>query len=86
MSEIITDKSEALKIVCKDGEERLETGLRKMGAIIGDYAEIGCNAVLNPGTVIGRHSNIYPTSCVRGVVPANSIYKVGGEIAPKKED
>ncbi len=62
----------------------LETGRKKVGAMLGDFAEIGCNAVLNPGTVIGRHANVYPTSCVRGVVPACSIYKVDGTIVQKK--
>ena len=71
-------------VVIKDGENRIETGRKKVGAILGDYVEIGCNSVLNPGTVIGRDSNVYPLSCVRGVVPANSIYKTGGVIAPKE--
>ena len=65
-----------------DGE--IETGIKKFGAMLSDYVECGCNAVLNPGTVVGRHSNIYPTSCVRGVVPENSIYKNSGEIIDKK--
>ena len=52
--------------------------------MLGDYVEVGCNSVLNPGTVVGRNSNVYPLSCVRGVVPANSIYKPGGIIAAKK--
>ncbi|HBL40856.1 MAG TPA: UDP-N-acetylglucosamine pyrophosphorylase, partial [Ruminococcaceae bacterium] len=60
-----------------------ETGLKKMGAILGDNVEVGCNSVLNPGTVIGRESNIYPLSPVRGYVPANSIYKTGGKIVIK---
>ena len=62
----------------------IETGIKKFGAMLGDYVECGCNAVLNPGTVIGRHSNVYPTSCVRGVVPENSIYKNNGVIALKR--
>ncbi len=66
--------------------EQIETGIKKFGAMLGDHVEIGCNAVLNPGTVIGRNSNVYPTSCVRGVVPQNSIFKVGGTISPKKQD
>ena len=61
----------------------IETGIKKFGAMLGDYVECGCNAVLNPGTVVGRHSNIYPTSCVRGVVPEHSIYKNSGEIIAK---
>ena len=67
-----------------DGE--IETGIKKFGAMLGNYVEVGCNAVLNPGTVIGPHSNVYPTSCVRGVVPANSIYKNTAEIIAKKEE
>ncbi|MBE5997799.1 MAG: UDP-N-acetylglucosamine pyrophosphorylase [Lachnospiraceae bacterium] len=62
----------------------IETGIKKFGAMLGDYVECGCNAVMNPGTVIGRHSNIYPTSCVRGVVPENSIFKNNGTIVPKR--
>mgnify|MGYP002569865854 FL=1 len=69
--------------VLKDGE-RVETGMRKFGAMLGDFVEVGCNSVLNPGTVIGPHSNVYPTSCVRGMVPANSIWKTGGIIVAKK--
>lgn len=61
-----------------------ETGLKKMGAMLGDHVEVGCNSVLNPGTVIGRNSNVYPTSMVRGVIPANSIYKKITEITPKR--
>ena len=60
------------------------TGRKKVGALLGDYVEVGCNSVLNPGTVVGRHSNIYPVSCVRGVVPANCIYKTGGIIVEKR--
>ncbi|MDO4484536.1 MAG: UDP-N-acetylglucosamine pyrophosphorylase [Clostridia bacterium] len=63
----------------------VETGLKKMGAMLGDYVEVGCNSVLNPGTVIGRNSNIYPLSCVRGVVPARSIWKTGGVVVEKIE-
>ena len=64
-------------------EGGIETGIKKIGAMLGDYVECGCNAVLNPGTVVGRHCNIYPTSCVRGVIPENSIYKNSGEIIAK---
>lgn len=64
----------------------IPTGQKKVGAMLGDFVEVGCNSVLNPGTVIGRHSNVYPLSCVRGVVPANSIYKTGGVIAAKVEE
>ena len=61
----------------------METGRKKVGAFVGDFGEIGCNAVLNPGVVIGRSSQVYPTSCVRGVVPENSMYKNNGTIVPK---
>ena len=60
--------------------EEIETGLKKFGAMLGDHVEVGCNSVLNPGTVIGRNSRVYPTSCVRGVVPENSIWKNDGTI------
>jgi acetyltransferase-like isoleucine patch superfamily enzyme len=70
--------------VVKSGKDRWETGRKKFGAMLGDHVEVGCNSVLNPGTVIGRNSNIYPVSCVRGVVPANSIFKTGGVIASKR--
>lgn len=68
-------KSDKTLVTVKSGEERIETGMKKFGAMLGDYVEVGCNSVLNPGTVIGRHTNVYPVSCVRGVVPADSIYK-----------
>lgn len=74
-SNVKSDKS--LVIIKSQKHEPIETGIKKVGAILGDYVEVGCNSVLNPGTVVGQHSNIYPTSCVRGVVPANSIYKSG---------
>lgn len=64
----------------------IETGLRKLGAILGDHVEIGCNSVLNPGTVIGKHSIVYPLSSVKGYVPENSILKQNGEIVEKRED
>ncbi len=79
-------KSDKKLVVVKDGTHRIETGLKKMGAMLGDRVEVGCNSVLNPGTVIGRDSNIYPTSCVRGVVPANSIWKRDGDIVEKIPD
>ena len=66
------------------GEEQVPTGLKKFGAMLGDFVEVGCNSVLNPGTVVGRHTNIYPTSCVRGVIPPDSIYKDKVEIVLKK--
>ena len=68
-------KADKTNVVIKSETDSIETGLKKVGAFLGDYAEIGCNSVLNPGTVIGRHSNVYPLSMVRGVVQANSIYK-----------
>lgn len=77
-------KSDKTLVVVKDGQEKIETGLKKFGAMLGDFVEVGCNSVLNPGTVIGPHSNVYPTSCVRGVVPANSIFKTGGVIVNKE--
>lgn len=77
-------KSDKTLVAVKNGEEKIETGLKKFGAMLGDNVEVGCNSVLNPGTVIGRCSNVYPTSCVRGVIPAASIYKKQGEIAKKQ--
>ncbi len=70
-------KSDKTLVVVKDGKEAVETGLKKFGAMLGDFVEVGCNSVLNPGTVIGCHSNIYPTSSVRGVIPSYSIFKSG---------
>ncbi len=64
----------------------IPTGQKKVGALLGDFVEVGCNSVLNPGTVVGRNTSVYPLSCVRGVVPANSIYKTGGVIAAKAEE
>lgn len=78
-------KSDKTLVVVKDGKEQIPTGLKKFGAMLGDYVEVGCNSVLNPGTVIGRHSNVYPTSCVRGVVPANHIWKTGGVVVAKHQ-
>ena len=77
-------KSDKTLVKVTIGEEKLETGLKKFGAILGDHVEVGCNSVLNPGTVIGRNSNIYPLSMVRGYVPEGSIYKKAGEIAEKQ--
>lgn len=77
-------KSDKANVVIKSKNEQIETGIKKIGAMLGDNVEVGCNSVLNPGTVIGRCSNIYPTSCVRGVVPENSIWKTGGIIVEKK--
>ena len=78
-------KSDKTLVVIRDGEERFPTGLKKVGAMLGDRAEIGCNTVMNPGTVIGRDSSVYPTSCVRGTVPANSIFKDQGHIVSKAQ-
>ena len=77
-------KSDKTLVVVKNGEEKLPTGLKKFGAMLADNVEVGCNSVLNPGTVIGRNSNVYPTSSVRGVIPANSIYKNRTEICEKE--
>ena len=77
-------KSDKTLVVIKATEGQIETGLKKVGAMLGDYVEVGCNSVLNPGTVIGRNSNVYPTSCVRGCIPANHIYKSKNEIVLKK--
>ena len=77
-------KSDQSLVCVKNGSEVMETGLKKFGAMLGDFVEVGCNSVLNPGTVIGRHSNVYPTSCVRGVVPENSIWKTGGIVVEKR--
>lgn len=77
-------KSDKTLVVIHNGGEALETGRKKVGAMVGDFVEVGCNSVLNPGTVIGRNSNIYPTSSVRGVVPPDSIWKTGGIIAAKR--
>ena len=77
-------KSDKTLVVIKSAEEQIPTGIKKVGAMLGDFVEVGCNSVLNPGTVIGRNSNVYPTSCVRGVVPANSIWKNNGTVVEKK--
>ncbi|MCX4306172.1 MAG: UDP-N-acetylglucosamine pyrophosphorylase [Acetatifactor sp.] len=77
-------KSDKTLVMVQGEGIRIETGLKKMGAMLGDNVEVGCNSVLNPGTVIGRNSNIYPTSMVRGVIPSNSIYKTRTEIAEKQ--
>ncbi len=74
-------KSDKTLVTVKSDEESIETGLKKFGAMLGDFVEVGCNSVLNPGTVIGKHSSIYPTSCVRGVIPENHIYKDKTEIS-----
>jgi NDP-sugar pyrophosphorylase family protein len=76
-------KSDKTLVTVKSLYGNIDTGLKKMGAMLGDNVEVGCNSVLNPGTVIGRNSNVYPTSMVRGYVEAGSIYKKQGEIAKK---
>ena len=77
-------KSDKKLVVIKNKEEQIETGLKKFGAMLGDEVEVGCGSVLNPGTVIGKHTNIYPLSSVRGVVPKKSIYKNQNEIVEKR--
>lgn len=77
-------KSDKTLVVVKNGDEEIETGLKKMGAILGDNVEIGCGSILNPGSVIGAGTNVYPLSSVRGYVPSGSIYKKQGEVAEKK--
>ena len=76
-------KSDKSLVTIKNGSEIIETGLKKLGSMLGDYVEVGCNSVLNPGTVIGRNSNIYPLSCVRGVIAENSILKSNGVLVNK---
>ena len=76
-------KSDRSLVTIRIQDEKLDTGLKKFGAIVGDNVEVGCNSVLNPGTVIGRDATVYPLSMVRGVVPAHSIYKKQGEVAGK---
>lgn len=76
-------KSDKTLVVVKSKDEKIETGLKKFGAMLGDHVEVGCNSVLNPGTVVGRNANIYPTSCVRGIVLEGSIYKKQGEIVAR---
>ena len=77
-------KADKKLVVVHNGAEQIETGIKKFGAMLGDHVEIGCNAVLNPGTVIGRNCNVYPTSCVRGVVPENSIWRDNGVVVTKR--
>ena len=77
-------KSDHSLVTVRDQEESVATGLKKMGAMLGDFVEVGCNSVLNPGTVVGRHSQIYPLSSVRGVVPADCILKSQGQIVAKR--
>lgn len=77
-------KSDKTLVAVRCGSERMETGRKKVGAMLGDHVEIGCNSVLNPGTVVGRNSRVYPLSSVRGTVPADSIYKRGGDITAQR--
>lgn len=79
-------KSDKKLVVVKGQNVQIETGMKKFGAMLGDEVEVGCGSVLNPGTVVGSHTNIYPLSSVRGVVPSNSIYKKQNEVAEKRED
>ena len=79
-------KSDKKLVVIKNGTETMETNRKKVGAMLGDNVEIGCGSVLNPGTIIGKNSNVYPLSSVRGVIPENSIYKNKNEILPKRTD
>ena len=76
-------KSDKTLVTVKSATEQIHTGRKKFGAMLGDEVEVGCGTVLNPGSVVGKQSNIYPLSSVRGFVPANSIYKKQGEIAEK---
>ena len=77
-------KSDKKPVVVKAGEQRLETGRKKVGGMLGDFVEVGCGSVINPGAVIGKNTSIYPLSMVRGYIPADSIYKNQGEIAEKE--
>ncbi|MDO4816185.1 MAG: UDP-N-acetylglucosamine pyrophosphorylase [Bacillota bacterium] len=77
-------KSDKTLVVVKNGDEQIETGRKKFGAILGDNVEVGCNSVLNPGTVLGRKASVYPTSCVRGVIPENGIFKDKDNIVIRK--
>ena len=76
-------KSDKKLVIVKNGKEKMETGLKKFGSMVGDNVEVGCGSILNPGSVIGRNTNIYPLSSVRGVVPPHSIYKNQNEIVEK---
>ena len=76
-------KSDKTLVVVKNGDERIETGRKKFGAILGDHVEVGCNSVLNPGAILGRGTSVYPTSCVRGAIPAGSIFKKTGDIVTR---
>ena len=77
-------KSDKMPVVVRDGDEEIHTGLKKLGAMVGDFAEIGCNSVLNPGTVVGKNASVYPLSLVRGTVKENCIYKKQGEVVNRR--
>ena len=77
-------KSDKTLVTVRDGEEKMETGRKKFGAMVGDYVEVGCNSVLNPGTVLGRRASVYPLSCVRGTVPEDHIFKAPGKIVRRE--
>lgn len=83
-SNVKSDKTLVVVKDCYDTKEEIETGLKKFGAMLGDYVEVGCNSVLNPGTVLGKNCSVYPTSCVRGVIPANHIFKDKDHVVEKK--
>ena len=79
-------KADNSNVVIKNGEnDQVQTGMRKVGAMLGDFADIGCNSVLNPGTVIGKKTSVYPTSCVRGCIPADHIYKDAEHIVKRRQ-
>ena len=78
-------KSDKTLVVVRDGDERAETGLKKFGAMLGDYVEVGCGSVLNPGAVLGRGASVYPLSSVRGTVPAGHIFKGPGNVVPRRK-
>ncbi len=79
-------KSDKTLVTVRNGDQTVETGRKKCGAMVGDFAEVGCNSVLNPGTVLGRYAQVYPTSCVRGTVPSHHIYKDATHIILKRSD
>lgn len=83
-SNVKSDKTLVVVKDCYDTKEEIETGLKKFGAMLGDFVEVGCNSVLNPGTVLGKNCSVYPTSCVRGVIPANHIFKDKDNVVEKK--
>lgn len=78
-------KSDKTNVVIRDGKDEIKTGLKKIGAMLGDHVEVGCNSVLNPGTIVGKGTSIYPLSCVRGVIDENRIYKSADEIVKRKD-